>query len=119
MIEVKKEDLKVGKEYYIVCLTEDENRNLVPNKTIRKSIGTFEKLEEWQSHLNNRFKFIFFKFYRSLKETKFSGYSVRLNLLWKFYEVKKIIIQQDMETRTCNLIIQKILGDEYFKIEFI
>lgn len=119
MIEVKKEDLEVGKEYYIQCLTEDENKNLVNDKHSNKLIGTFEKLEEWESHSNNGFKFIFFKFFRSVNQNIFLGYNVRLNLFWKFYEIKKHVIQQNMETRACNLFLQEVLGDQYFKIEFI
>jgi len=117
MEEINRENLEVGKEYYIVCLTEDDNKNLVPNKAIPKLIATFEKLKELES--SNGFKFTFFNFFREINKPKNIGYDVQLNLLWKFYEVKKNRIRQQMEDRACNLIIQKILGDEYFKIEFI
>ena len=117
MQEINRENLKVGKEYYIECLTEDDNKNLVPNKKIRKSIGIFEKLDATEH--SGDFNFAFFNFFRKFDEPKNFGYDVNLNLLWKFYEVKKNKIQDQMEIRACNLIIQKILGDEYFKIEFI
>jgi hypothetical protein len=117
MQEVDRENLEAGKEYYIICLTEDDNKNLVPNKAIPKLIATFEKLEATEN--SNGFKFTFFNFFREINKLKNIGYDVQLNLLWKFYEVKKNTIQQQMENRALNLIIQKILGDEYFKIEFI
>jgi hypothetical protein len=40
---------------------------------------------------------------------------VKLNYLWRFYEVKKFKIQRDMEERSVNLYLQKIIGDPYFQ----
>jgi len=112
MKETLRENLEIGKQYYIQCLTEDKDKNYVPALHISKSIGTFLKLEEMEG--SNGFKFAFFDNFRELKENNFSGYKVHLNLLWKFYEVRKYKIQNDMEMRACNLILQKITGDQYF-----
>ena len=49
-----------------------------------------------------------FSDFRGVNETIFEGYDVQLNYWWKFYEVKKFKIQQNMEMRACNKILQNI-----------
>jgi hypothetical protein len=112
MKETLYEELEPGKTYYIECLTEDENKNYIRNMSIEKLIATFVKYEEIE--YSNGFKFAFFKEFRSIREDVRKGYDVRLGLLWKFYEVLKHKIQNNMEERGCNLILQNIIGDPYF-----
>lgn len=106
MILVPRESLIPGKEYYIECLTED-NGVITINQSIEKLIGKFIKFEN---------EFSFFCEFRGVKEPLAMGYDVRLGTLWNFYLVKKYEIQHSMENRALNLILQKIIGDEYFKI---
>ena len=117
MEEVSRENLKTDEEYYIECLTEDNYKNIIPNKNIPKLVGTFINLKD--IIFNNHPKLACFSYFREINNPKFIGYDVELNGLWKFYKIKKHIIQNAMEKRACNLIIQKILNDPYFNIDFI
>jgi hypothetical protein len=118
MEPVSHNDLLPGKEYYIQCLTlEKDEFTIVPNKRIEKLIATFNKLESTQR--SDGFKLAHFKYFRSLQKKDFEkGYDVRLNEMWRFYEVKKAHIQQKMENRALNMILRQVIGDEYFYIEF-
>ena len=117
MKEVNREELVPNKEYLLEGLTYDNNNNLIPIRPAYKMTATFEKLEEIPD--SNGFKFAFFNNFRKFNIKKTCGYDVHLNLCWKFYEKKGETIQQDMETRALNKIIQSVLNDEYFKIDFI
>jgi len=116
---VSRENLQTGKEYYIESLTYAADEvTMIPNKSIEKLIATFDKLEA-PIRYDNGFKFAFFKYYRSVKDRDNDpGYDVQLNLLWRFYEVKKNHIQWQMENRALNIILHNVIGDEYFYIEF-
>jgi hypothetical protein len=118
MEPVAHNDLLPGKEYYIQCLTlEKDEVTIVPNKGIEKLIATFDKLES--TPRSDGFKFAHFKYFRSLRDKDVEkGYDVRLNEMWRFYEVKKTHIQQQMENRALNMILRQVIGDEYFYIEF-
>jgi len=116
MEETTRENLEIGKTYYIENLIHDYNNKIIRNYSYPKTIGTFVKSEE--SEHSNGFKFVFFKNFKVIHNRDFSvydGYDVHLNLFWKFYEVKKYKIQTNMEIRACNMILQKIIGDEYFQ----
>ena len=118
MQEVLRENLEIGKLYYIECLTEDENKNVIVNHGSPKLWGRFTGLKENEIINNNNnynCKDALFSDFRGVNESIFEGYNVQLNIWWKFYEVKKFKIQQDMEMRACNLILQNIVGDKYFK----
>jgi hypothetical protein len=116
MNEIHRDNLIIGKIYYIVCLTDDEDRNLIPNKLIPKLIGTFLKHEDYYG---NGFYHTFFNDFRAICEDISKGYKVRLNLHWRFYEAKKYDIQQNMENRALNLVLRNIIKDEYFYIEIL
>lgn len=116
MNEIHRDNLIIGKIYYIVCLTDDVNGNLIPNKLIPKLIGTFLK---HQYCYDNDFYFPFFTDFREIYEDISKGYEVRLNLYWRFYEAKKYDIQQNMENRALNLVLRNIIKDEYFYIEIL
>jgi hypothetical protein len=117
MEEVLRENLKSNEEYYIECLTEDNYKNIIPNKNIRKLIGIFLNLKN--NIFNNYPKLVCFCNFREINNPKFIGYDVELNGLWKFYKIKKHLIQNAMEKRACNLIIQRIVNDPYFNVDFI
>jgi hypothetical protein len=118
MEPVSRENLQSGKEYYIECLTYDtDSVTIIPNPNIHRLIATFEKLAATQE--SNDFKFAFFKYFREVNRTdKYIGRDVNLNLLWRFYEVKKYKIQHDMENRALNMVLRQIVGDEYFHSDF-
>jgi hypothetical protein len=122
MEETKRENLEPGKQYYIECLTYDynyefPNRPKIVNTSYPKVMGTFCKFLKTDEIMNG-YKLAVFKHFRDVKNDLSSGYDVQLSDLWKFYEVKKYKIQEDMETRACNLIIADIIKDEHFRIEF-
>jgi len=116
MKEIHRDNLEIGKIYYIVCLTNDVDGNLIPNKSISKYIGTFLKHEDCY---DNNFYFTLFKDFREVCGDISNGYEVRLNLYWCFYEAKKYDIQRNMENRALNLVLRNIIKDEYFYIEIL
>jgi hypothetical protein len=103
---VKRNNLIPGREYYIQCLTYDEDNNIVVNVAIDKLIGKFVSIDQEG--------FAQFRYFRTIKEDLQSGYPVGLGNFWNFYEVKKDRIQQDMEYRALQNIMREITGDEYF-----
>ena len=123
MEETKRENLQPGKQYYIECLTYDyniefPNRPRILNTTYPKVMAKFCEFVETE-YTTNGYKLAGFKNFRKINEDVCSGYDVQLSDLWKFYEVKKYKIQDDMETRACNLILADIINDEHFRIEFL
>lgn len=118
VVPVSRENLRPGKEYYIECLTyADDDVTLIPNKHIEKLIATFDKLGTTQQGYG--FTYAFFKYFKEVKLSDVvRGYDVQLNLLWRFYEVKKKHIQWKMENRVLNTILRNIIGDDYFYIGF-
>ena len=120
MQEINRDDLEIGKPYYIESLTYADNNNninnLILNDSYPKVFATFEGYNK-PSPLFPNVRFVNFKNFKHINQERIvDGYDVSLNLLWKFYEVKKYKIQQDMETRACNLFLQKIIGDPHFKM---
>lgn len=112
MKEIKHEDLVPGKMYYIESLATGEN-----GKTIckYKRIGNFTGYD----HGIYGCKFACFTNYRKPNDDTFDGYDLQLNSYWwKFYEVKKYNIQQNMETKVCDIKLQEITGDPYFRSGF-
>jgi hypothetical protein len=118
MEPVSREDLQSGKEYYIECLTYGADEvTMIPNPNRYRLIATFEKLAATPE--SDDFKFAFFKYFREVNRADaFIGRDVNLNLLWRFYEVKKYKIQRDMENRALNMVLRRIVGDEYFHCVF-
>ena len=102
---VERADLVSGREYYIECLTQHNNGNVIRNVIIKKLIGTFDRYREGWSHFNH---------FREIKQDITLGYDVKLGTLWNFYEVKNHRIQNEMESRALVKIMRKIIGDEWF-----
>lgn len=127
MEEVDRENLIVGKLYYIQCLTTDingsGNGDLIPNKKVSLNAGVFIKLEsvlfgdsQWNSAIFDWFCAKKIINIRNLDEIKeFDKFQVQLNYMWRFYEVKKFKIQSDMEERAVNSILKNITGDEFIR----
>jgi hypothetical protein len=124
MQRVLRENLEIGKLYYIEDLTEDDNKNLVPVIRVPKMAGIFKGLIPVNVELTdiswNAASFDWFEVSNMINMTdendahKYVIYHVQLNYLWNFYEVKKFKIQRDMENRAINLSLRNIIGDPYF-----
>jgi hypothetical protein len=124
MQRVLRENLELGKLYYIEDLTEDDNKNLVPVIRVPKMAGIFKGLIPVNVELTdiswNAASFDWFEVSNMINMTdendahKYVIYHVQLNYLWNFYEVKKFKIQRDMENRAINLSLRNIIGDPYF-----
>lgn len=119
MQEITKENLIHGKEYYLEAFTTDENDNFVRHSPRYKMIAKFDKIHA--PNIISGYKFSYFTNFReiSCKNKKNCGYDVRLNNFWRFYEIIEDKVQSDMERRSYNIILQKIVKDEYFRLEFI
>jgi len=115
MIEVLPENLEVRKKYYIECLTYDENNNITIYIPSYRSTGIYMKYRLTESPFNHRI--VYFKNFRRIncQNPLFEGNAVKLNKLWRFYEVQKDQIQNNMEKRAINMILQRIIGDKYFQ----
>ena len=115
MIEVLPENLEVGKKYYIECLTYDENNNITIYIPSYRSTGIYMSYRLTDSSLKHRI--VYFKNFRRInsKNPLYQGNDVQLNKLWRFYEIQKHQIQNNMEKRAANMIFQKIIGDKYFQ----
>jgi hypothetical protein len=122
MKEVLREDLKVGKLYYIECYTNNQDDNLVPNKNISLQIGIFKGLqlvtpqhiESWNEAVFDWFSISNMKNIKNVSDIySLHKNEVHLNYYWKFYELQKFKIQSDMELRSVSKILQKIIGDEH------
>jgi hypothetical protein len=103
--EVLRENLIPGKEYYLQSF---EESCLPPNKPY-KMIAKFKTSER-------NFARAAFSNFRNIKcKNKTSyGYGVELNISWRFYEINSHRVQKNMEKRSYNMIILKIVNDEYF-----
>jgi hypothetical protein len=123
MLPVLRENMEMGKLYYIQALKEDDYRNIIPNENLSIMVGIFKHLQEVNSVITwNAAVFDWFEI-SNMKEMKDESEShkyvireVELNYMWSFYEVKKFKIQNDMEMRTLNLILRDIIGDPYFTV---
>ena len=123
MQSVDREKLEINKLYYIEYMTHDDNNNIIPNKNISIMVGFFKKLlpiypfsiQPWNAAVFSWFDISNMKYIRcEYDANKYIIRDVELNYLWRFYEVKKFQIQRNMESRAVNLLLQKIIGDQYF-----
>jgi len=123
MQQVIREKLIPGKLYYIENLTHDVSYNLIKNTNLSIMVGIFKKLDlvssdivmPWNAAIFDWFDISQMKYIKEESEAnKHTIREVELGYMWRFYEVKKFKIQQDMETRAVNLCLQKIIGDPYF-----
>ena len=123
MNHVNREDLVPGKLYYIECMTQDLQSNVIPNVGISIMVGIFIGLKPIYTFSREVWKEAQFKWF-DVSKLKYMQHEsdaekhilrdVGLNYLWRFYEVKKFKIQSDMELRAVNLYLQNIIGDPYF-----
>ena len=79
-------------------------------------IGTFEQLSQGP-YLPIKLERTCFTNFRMLKHRSdpSRGYSIKLALHWKFYEINSPTIQKNMENRVYNHVLLDLIGDEYFK----
>lgn len=110
MQETLHSQLEANKSYYIELLYRGNNNNLI---CMSKRLGVFDKFEH--SNFVEGSLIACFKHFRKLPNNIFNGTEVKLNPHnWRFYEAKKQIIQQNMESRVCSILLKRITGDEYF-----
>ena len=113
MKEVLVENLEPGKEYYIQSMIANDDGNLIPCKSCQKLVGTFIKRDYIEYSSMFDLLFTYFSNFRFIKDYDCNGREVNLNKYWKYYEVKKYIIQQNMENRAINTLLKNITGDQY------
>jgi len=112
MQEIFQSQLEKDKEYYIESLSLDDNKNII---CVHKCIATFKNLEYIYINEINGLKWSCFKYFREIGDNILDSYDVQLHeLWWRYYEVKKHQIQQNMETKVCDILLQDVTGDEYF-----
>lgn len=119
MQEIKKENLIPGKEYYLEAFTTDDNDNFVRHSPRYKMIAKFDKI-----HAPNSITGYMFSYFTNFREITYKnyknyGYDVRLNNFWRFYEIIEDKVQTNMERRAYNMVLQKVIKDEYFTLEFV
>ena len=124
MNPVNRENLEIGKIYYIESLTTDCHNNIIINKNAIKMAGIFKGLKlcnnwhsipPWNEAIFDWFSAKFINSYKNIDELyKLNNFTVSLNYQWRFYEVKKYRIQSDMEERVVNLYLKRITKDKWF-----
>jgi len=128
MQEVLRENLVPGKLYYIECLTEDVNNNIIQNKNLSNMVGIFKSLKivypgivaPWNAAVFDWFDVSQMKHVKDESDaSKHIIREVELNYLWRFYEIKKFKIQREMERRGLSLCLKKITGDPYFHVDLL
>lgn len=115
MEEVSRKKLVCGKEYYLECFTTDNNKKFISYSPSYKMIAKFEKLRT--SSIFFHYTFACFSNFRNIKHKNNKNYGdryVELNYYWKFYEINKYKVQKNMESRAYNMVLKKIVKDEYF-----
>ena len=122
MLEVPREKLERGKLYYITDVSVD-NGNIDSNRKPVKMVGLFKRLKLIDTIVVEPCNTAVFDWFEVSKMKELNNeceaykhilYEVELNCIWKFYEVKKIKIQNDMEARATNMFLKNITGDPYF-----
>ncbi len=122
MLEVPREKLERGKLYYITDVSVD-NGSIDSNRKPVKMVGMFKHLklidtivvEPWNTAVFDWFEVSKMKEINNECEArKHILYEVELNCIWKFYEVQKFKIQNDMEARATDVFLKNIIGDPYF-----
>ena len=113
MLELNKEQLIKGKEYYLECLTyANDNITLIPLEPPYKMIARFDRLD----YKYTTYPYACFNNFRNIKNKDYKslGYDVQLNSLWRFYEIIEDKVQNDMENRAITKVLKQVTGDEYF-----
>ena len=124
MIEINRNNLKIGKLYFIECLTTTNDNILIKNKNFNIMVGIFEGfnliqcnfVKPWNETIFYWFNSLYLKNINNDSEiNNIKKYKVHLNYFWRFYEIEKFKIQSNMEMRAINKILKKITGDEYIE----
>lgn len=113
MLEIAKDKLICGKEYYLEAIhIDNNNNNIIRSNPPYKMIAKFCKLDI----LDNKYLICHFNNFRRIryKNIKNFGYDVELNNFWKFYEIIENKIQTQMENRALEMIFEKTVKDQYF-----
>ena len=110
MLEVDKDKLISGKEYYIEALRIDRGSR------IYRIIAKFIEFKLVHGHI--QYCFSNFRDIKYKKNKKY-GRDVVLNRCWIFYEIIENKIQKDIEKRAWNIILEKIVKDQYFFSTFL
>lgn len=121
MLEVPRENLQHGKLYYITdfFIVDDYNSN----RKMIKMVGIFKGLKLIDPIIVQPWNAAVFDWLEVSKMKEINNeydaykhiiFEVELNYMWKFYEVKKIKIQNDMEARAVDMFLKNITGDQYF-----
>jgi hypothetical protein len=120
MLEIPRENLQHGKLYYI---TEYILNNNDSNRKLTKMVGIFKGLKLIDSDIFHPWNAVVFDWFEVSKMKEINNechaykhiiLEVELNYIWKFYEVQKFKIQNDMESRAIDLFLKKITRDPYF-----
>lgn len=120
---VAREDLQIGKLYYIQGVASDDLGNRIPYTTFPIMVGIFKGLktiypfvvESWHAAKFDWFEAPKLKNIKDEREVNSHVIrEVELNYMWNFYEVKRFKIQNDMEARAVNSYLREIIGDPYF-----
>jgi hypothetical protein len=114
MIAIHRENLQVGKTYYIDCskMPQHIRSNSTPDKI--KAVCSEINIDDI-SHKSH----VLFKPYKGVKSLEFCCYRNRFMNEWcdkyiSFYEVKKQEILEKKERETVNIVLQNITGDMHF-----
>jgi hypothetical protein len=122
MLEIPREKLERGKLYYITDFSVN-NENIDSNRKPVKMVGLFKHLKLIDPVIVQPWNAAVFDWFEVSKMKKikneFDAYKhiileVELNYIWKFYEVQKFKIQNDMEARAVDIFLKNIIGDPYF-----
>jgi hypothetical protein len=123
MNPIDRENLEIGKIYYIECITYDDHNNVVPNNIAVKMAGIFKGFNlidvwytpPWKEAIFDWFNVAKLKYIKNINDVyNIKTFTVNLNYRWRFFEVKKYKMQSDMESRAVNLYLQSIINDKWF-----
>ena len=123
MNPIDRENLEIGKIYYIECITYDHHNNVVPNNIAVKMAGIFKGFnlidlwysQPWKETIFDWFNVAKLKYIKNINDVyNIKTFTVNLNYRWRFFEVKKYKMQSDMESRAVNLYLQSIINDKWF-----
>ena len=120
MNSVKPENLVVDNLYYITSLSTDDDNNMIENDCSKKSrkVGIFINMYISNNGIfNSTFDWFPISKLKNIKKISdiknIYKYRVTLNCWFRFYELKRFKIQENMEIRGINLVLKKIINDDY------
>ena len=120
MLEIPRENLQHGELYYITEYILDNNDS---NRKLIKMVGIFKGLKLIDPIIVQSWNAAVFDWFEVSKIKEINNecdaykhiiFEVELNYIWKFYEVQKFKIQNNMEARATDMFLKNITGDQYF-----